>query len=309
MTPIIKKLDIAASNQKQSSIPLTVLIAVRNEEKNIVSCLRCLNRVDQVVVIDSHSIDRTRELAEREGATVYDFEYDGGWPKKRNWALTNIDIRNEWVMILDADEQMTPELFDEISEAIQAPGVNGYFVRWKFEFLGRWMKHCWSHCWMPRLFRHGFGEYEDLGMRGEGGWDAEVHENVIITGRAKRLRNYLEHNAGGDLSFWIRKQNDFSDWRARRTLQQLGEPILSWRDLLRADPVMTRKWLKSVYIRLPMKPTLMFIYLYIIKLGFLDGKPGFYFCRLRSMHELNVCAKMYETQLESLNAKSTAVTK
>jgi glycosyltransferase involved in cell wall biosynthesis len=275
-------------------VPLTVLIGAKNEEKNIVACLRSAARADQLLVVDSRSLDRTRELAEREGAEVYDFDYDGGWPKKRNWALQNLPIRNEWVLILDADERISPELMDEIAESIRTTKLDGFYVRWKFIFLGRWMKHCWNHGWMPRLFRHGMAEYEDLGMRGEGGWDAEVHENVVIRGRSGRLHHMLDHESQQDLSFWIKKQNEFSDWRARRTINQWQEPLPPLRLLLSGDPVRIRKWLKAIYLHLPMKATLMFLWLYFCKRGFLDGVPGYYFCRLRGMHELNVCAKIYE---------------
>lgn len=276
------------------SLPLTIIIPTRNEEKNIAHCLESVQWADQIFVVDSHSQDRTSDIASEYGAQVVNFDYDGGWPKKKNWAIRNLPIRNDWFMILDADERVSPELALEIGGAIRNKDIDGYYIRWKFVFLGRWMRHCWRHGWMLRLVRKGKGEYEDLGMRSEGGWDNEVHENIVVDGGTAKLKNWLTHESNETLSFWIKKQNEFSDWNARRRIAQLGEgmPPFSW--LISPDPLRRRKWLKSFYMRLPFKPVFMFFYLYIFRLGILDGKEGFYFCCLRAVHELNIQAKVFE---------------
>jgi len=147
---------------------------------------------------------------------------------------------------------------------------------------------------MLRLFRKGKGEYEDLGMRGQGGWDNEVHENIIVDGRSGRLHALLLHKTNEDLSFWIRKQNEFSTWNAIRRIQQLRQPMPSLFSLFSGDPLMQRKLLKACFIRLPLRPLVMFLWLYVFKLGVLDGRAGFYFCMLRAIHEFNVAAKVFE---------------
>ncbi len=164
-------------------------------------------------------------------------------------------------------------------------------------FLGRWMKHCWRHGWMLRLVRRGRGEYEDLGMRGEGGWDNEVHEHLLVPGKTARLKSWLRHESRQSLSHWIAKQNEFSDWNAVRRARQLQEGMPPIAHLFARDPLRRRKWLKALYIRLPMKPLLMFVYLYVFRLGCLDGRAGYYFCALRAGHEMNVDAKHYEERL------------
>ena len=278
---------------------ITVLIGTKNEEKNIAECLRSCENFDQIIVIDSQSVDRTEEIALAAGAEVVQYNYDGAWPKKRNWSLRNLPIRNEWVLILDADERVGPELFDEISRVVVAAKEStvGFYMRWRFIFLGRWMKRCWRHGWMLRLFRHGKVEYEDLGLRGEGGWDAEVHENLVpLEGKTEKLRNWLEHDTREDLSFWIRKQNEFSTWNAARRRQQLAESVPALSSLFGRDLQAKRKWLKALFIRLPMRSAVVFFWLYFIKFGFLDGKEGFYFCGLRAMHEFNISAKMFESR-------------
>ena len=278
------------------NIPLTVLVPAKNEEKNIQACLDSVTWADQVFVLDSQSTDRTEELVSAAGRDLVQFRYDGGWPKKRNWGLQNLPIRNEWVLFLDADERVTPELEQDIRWAVQQREYNGFYLKWKFIFLGKWMKHSWSHGWMLRLIRLGTGEYEDLGMRQEGGWDAEVHENVVVEGRCSKLTGLLDHDSQENLSFWVKKQNEFSDWNAKRRIVQLREGIPPIQYLWSGDPSKVRRLLKAVFIRLPFKPALMFVYLYWVKKGFLDGRAGYYFCKLRSMHELNINAKVFELQ-------------
>jgi glycosyltransferase involved in cell wall biosynthesis len=275
-------------------VPLTVIIPVRNEEKNIAECLDSVTWADQVFVVDSQSIDRTEVIAREHGAEVVQFNYDGGWPKKKNWAIRSLPIRNEWFLILDADERVDDDLRREIEQAIQQKDIDGYYIRWKFIFLGRWMKHCWQHGWMLRLVRSGKGEYEDLGMRAEGGWDNEVHENIVVQGKTAKLKSWLIHDSNQSLSYWIAKQNEFSDWNAVRRQKQLADGIPKVASVLSGDPVRRRKLLKAVYLRLPLKPVWLFFYLYVFKLGLLDGKAGFYFCALRATHELTVEAKFFE---------------
>lgn len=218
--------------------------------------------------------------------------------QKKNWAIRNLPIRNQWFLILDADERVDEELKREIEIAINRDDVDGYYVRWKFIFLGRWMKHCWRHGWMLRLVREGKGEYEDLGMRGEGGWDNEVHENIIVEGKTAKLSSWLDHDSNESLEFWIKKQNEFSTWNAIRRKGQLkdGMPLFSF--MWSRDPLQRRKWSKAIYLRLPFKPLLMFIYLYVFRLGLMDGRAGYYFCVLRAVHEVNIEAKVYESELQ-----------
>ena len=245
-------------------------------------------------MVDSHSQDQTAAIARELGAEVVQFDYDGGWPKKKNWAIRNLPIHNPWFLNLDADERVDEALAQEIATVIQRDDVDGYYIRWRFIFLGRWMRHSWSHGWMLRLVRVGKGEYEDLGMRTEGGWDNEVHENIIVNGRTGRLKSLLTHDSNESLSYWIRKQNAFSDWNAARRLRQLEENIPPISNLVSGDPLARRKFLKAVFLCVPFKPAIMFLYLYVVKMGFLDGRAGLYFCALRAAHELNINAKIFE---------------
>lgn len=120
-------------------------------------------------------------------------------------------------------------------------------------------------------------------------------------GKTARLDAWLIHESNESLSYWIRKQNEFSDWNAARRLTQLLEPVPPLTSLLSDDPLQKRRFLKALYLRLPCKPFLMFLYLYVLRLGILDGTAGYYFCRLRAIHEFNIQAKITESRLARLH--------
>src|SRR5436305_6487858 len=120
-----------------SAVPVTVLLAVKNEQENLLRCLAGLDRAERVIVLDSHSADQTLQIAREDGVEVVQFDYRGGYPKKRQWALNTLDIRTEWVLLLDADEFVPPALWDEIAAVVQGQGnACGYFIVKGFHFLG-----------------------------------------------------------------------------------------------------------------------------------------------------------------------------
>ena len=277
------------------SVAVSVIVPTKNEEKNLRECLESLRWASEVFVVDSRSTDRTGAIAVEFGAHLVPFDYDGGWPKKKNWAIRNLPHRNDWILIVDADERVPQELAQEIAATIAAPKADGYYVRWKFVFLGRWMRWCWRHGWMLRLFRKGSGEYEDLGMRGEGGWDNEVHENIVVDGPTAKLSELLLHESREDVAFWIAKQNQFSTWNALRRVRGMSAPApLRW--LAARDPLKRRKALKRLYLAMPFKPLLTFVWLYVVRFGFLDGAAGYRFCLLRACHEAITDAKVMEAE-------------
>src|SRR5208337_1821709 len=134
----IAKTQLATSAGK---LPVSVIVAARNEEKNLPRCLEALRDVGEVYVIDSQSTDATPEIAQSCGAKVVQFHYEGGWPKKRQWAMDTLPLAYDWILLLDADEVLTPELVEEIRRALMNPEVNGYFIRLQMYFLGRVLRH------------------------------------------------------------------------------------------------------------------------------------------------------------------------
>src|ERR1700729_2041985 len=125
-----------------TAMNVSVLIPALNERRHIVDCLASVSWADEVIVVDSNSTDGTQELAQAAGAQVVKFQWNGKFPKKKNWALENIPWKNDWVLILDADERITPELTREIQRTLQSPDHDGYFINRRFMFLDKWIKHC-----------------------------------------------------------------------------------------------------------------------------------------------------------------------
>lgn len=283
---------------KPGTVPVSVLVPTWREQANIAECLRHLQWARELVVVDSHSPDLTVPLAQAFGATVYHFTLGPeGWPKKRNWALEHVPWRNPWVLIVDADEHITPELAHEIAATVRddgAPDVTGYWLNRRFMFLGRWIRHCGYYpSWNLRLFQHRLGRYERIGtMSNTDSGDNEIHEHVVLSeGRAGRLGHDFLHYAYPDLSTWVEKHNRYSSWEAHAMdAGMAGEFEAS----LFAGPVARRRWLKRKARRLPLRPTLRFIYHYILRRGFLDGYPGYVLCRLLAWYEFLSLAKHHE---------------
>ncbi len=291
-----------------NKLSVSVIVPVKNEERNLTACLASVAWADEVWVVDSGSTDRTVELARQLGAQVAQFEYPGGFPKKKNWALTNLPLRNEWVLLLDADERVTSELETEIRELFkQGDLADGYYVNRKLIFLGRWIKHCgWYPSWNLRLFKHRLGRYEKLDAEDvEQAGDVEVHEHVVLDGRAAYLKHDLLHEDFKSIFHFVERHNRYSNWEARVYANfargQRGESNIG--AALFGSPLVRKRFIKHCWARLPFRPLLRFVWMYVFRLGFLDGKPGLIFCMLMTMHEAVIGAKLYERELQAAQAE------
>ena len=209
-----------ASPVPAGKLPVSVIIAARNEAKNLPRCLQALREVGEVYVIDSQSTDDTVEIARSHGAQVVQFHYQGGWPKKRQWAMNTLPIAYDWVLLLDADEVLTPELAHEIRLAIQNPAIDGYSILLRTWFLGRPLRHGDVGLWKLSLFRRGKGRYEcRLKDQNASMADMEVHEHVVVKGATATLRNPLIHHNVESLSRYIQKHDEYSNWESRVLLE------------------------------------------------------------------------------------------
>jgi len=263
---------------------ISVLVPTLNEQRNIADCLGSVSWSDDVVVVDSGSRESTLEAARARGAQIVDFKWNGQFPKKKNWALENVPWKNEWLLILDADERVTPELAEELQATVRQPAADGYFINRRFMFMGRWIKHCGYYpSWNLRLFRHRLGRYERLHSGDTGSGDNEVHEHVVLNGATAYLKHDMLHFAYPDIYTWIEKHNRYSNWEAQvevmgrgaeRGAQDIGHHLAKRRAL--------REWSR----RMPFRPTSRFLYSYILKRGFLDGYAGYVFCRLLASYEM-----------------------
>src|ERR1700745_1635491 len=158
--PNVEELSKSSAAPAGLKLPVSVIVAARNEEKNLPRCLEALRNVGEVYVIDSESTDATPEIARSFGAKVVQFHYQGGWPKKRQWAMENLPLAFDWIFLVDADEALTHELEAEIRQAIKDPNVNEYYVSLRMYFLGRLLRHGGAGFWKLSLFRRGKGGYE-----------------------------------------------------------------------------------------------------------------------------------------------------
>jgi len=272
-------------------VPVSVLIPALNEARNLPRCLDHLTWADEVVVVDSGSQDDTQKIADAYGAAVVQFKWNGLWPKKKNWALANVPFKHEWVLIVDADEWITPELADEIEQAVKNTEHVGYYINRKFIFMGGWIKHCGYYpSWNLRLIRHGCGQYEqltDIGDTSSG--DNEVHEHITPTGPVAHLKNDMLHFAFPTIHTFMEKHNRYSNWEAAVQYNSRLSDSASIGTKLSG-----RRRLKNLSRYMPMRSALRFFYSYILRGGILDGRPGYIFCRLLAMYEYLSVAKYLE---------------
>ncbi|MGO8795537.1 MAG: glycosyltransferase family 2 protein [Candidatus Sulfotelmatobacter sp.] len=305
----------AASEVSTARLPVSVIIPVRNEAKNLPRCLEALKGVGEVYVIDSQSTDETVEFARAHGAHVVQFHYQGGWPKKRQWAMNTLPLAYDWTLLLDADELLTPEVAEEIRSAIansnaQTLAVNGYFIELRTKFLGRVLRHGDVGLWKLSLFRRGQGRFEcrlkdqDASMA-----DMEVHEHVIVDGATARLRHPLIHHNVESLSRYIRKHDEYSNWESRVLSQRNNDADFELPPSLTGTQAQRRRWLKRKLFAVPGSPVLLFLYRYVFRFGFLDGVPGLIYCGFQAVQMFHTKAKIYEKKISQLKSQPEKIEK
>jgi len=277
-------------------LPITILIAARNEAANIARCLQSLHRAERVVVLDSQSTDDTASIAQRLGADIVQFSYTGGYPKKRQWALDTLTFPSPWILLLDADEVVPDELWREIETALSDGDLPAAFlIKKEFHFLGRRFRHGgFSHA-AVLLFRHGHARFEHLLDEIGSGLDMEVHERVIVEGRVGRLRTPLIHEDFKGLEAYRERHHRYATWEAALRHHFLatgtyGKETIQPR--LFGNTQERRRFLKKVVIRLPFEPAVWFAYHYLLRGGFLEGRPGFIACRIRAQYIAEVRTKL-----------------
>ena len=256
-------------------LPLSICIPVRNESGNLPACLQALNgAVDDIVVVDSGSNDGTQEIARELGATLLDFKWDGSFPKKRNWALRNHTFKHPWILFLDADERVTPAFLDELRATLPTTAHTGFWISFDNWFMGHPLKHGDVFSKLA-LFRIGSGEYEKFPEDWWSHLDMEVHEHPLLTGTVGHISGRLEHREDRGLEHYIAKHEAYATWEMNRYrwLQTAGPEERS-----QFTPRQRFKyrhlddwWLGPLY----------FVMSYVVKRGFLDGRAGFTFARLK----------------------------
>lgn len=273
---------------------LSVLILNLNEELNLAACLNSVRWSDDVVVLDSFSTDRSVAIARAHGARVFQRRFDD-FGSQRNYALEKVSFKNRWVFQLDADERFNEKLRSECERVIALDRHSGYAVPNRMIFFGRWIKHCTQYPFpQVRLVKAGeisfakagHGQREDKALRGIGQIDTP----------------YEHLNFSKGLSDWVARHNRYSDEEARFALELRRQP-LEWRNACSRDSLKRKRFLKQVHARLPARWIWKFVYLYILRLGFLDLYPGLVYCVLQGFYDFLIQSKISEL-LKSGNLES-----
>ena len=269
---------------------VSVLICTKNEALNLPGCLESVAWADDVVVFDSFSDDGTVKLAGQLGARVVQRQFDN-FSAHKNWALDHVDFAHEWVLIVDADERVSPALAREIAGAVARPGeICGFYLARQNYFGGTWIRHGgWYPDYNLRLLKRGQGRYEAR----------LVHEHVLLQGPAGHLKNPLIHHDYKGIERYFDRHNLYSSLEAveaRRTQMTPGQ-AQGLPGLLGARGPERRRFLKNLaYRHLPARSLFKFVWMYFIKLGFLDGRLGFRYCLLHTFYEYQVSLKLNELQ-------------
>lgn len=278
---------------------LTIIILTKNEEQNLKKCIASFNGVaKRIVIVDSFSTDNTADVANSLGADVFEHKFENH-AAQFNWAIENVNLDTEWVAKIDADEEFTPELADEINEKLDClpDNVNGVILRRRVYFMGRWLKHGGKYPeLLLRIFRVGHGMSEMKMM----------DEHLIITeGETVNFKNDFLDNNNKSLEWWISKHNWYSnkevlDYQTKKTEETVEDTATS----LQAK---TKRLIKKHgYYSLPkfFRAHLYFIYRYYFRLGFLDGKEGKIYTFLQAYwYRFLVDAKMYECEKNGTEMK------
>jgi len=270
-----------------ATVPVSVLIPTKDEERNIAACIESVAWADDIVVLDSHSTDRTVEIAEAHGARVVKRVFDD-FATHKNWAIDTIAFRNPWLLIVDADEKGSAALAREIMARTRAEPHNGYFVPILVHMWNRPIR-CHYPVYNLRLIRLGKARYERR----------IVHEHMIVEGTTGYLKNHLLNADDKGIERYIDRHNTYSSFEAVETyrlLHGLADEGKIEGSVWRRGPARNRVLKNFAYRHLPARALFVFLWFYVVKRGFLDGRAGFRYCLLRLFYEYEVSLKLKELE-------------
>jgi len=277
---------ISEAGQDGTPPPVSILILTLNEEQNLPSCLEAINWCDDIVVLDSFSNDRTADIAGKSGARVFQRTFDN-FAGQRNFALEQIDFRHEWILHLDADEIVTEALHREIGSVIRNSDFDAYHVPSKMMFMGQWLRYAGMYpSYQVRLTRSPDFRFKQVGH----GQKADIPPEKTGT----LTEPYLHYSFSGGLDDWFEKHNRYSSDEAKAAIAHRRDGRLDLTGLFSSDHSRRRLAIKMLASRLPFRPLMRFLYMYLFRLGFLDGLAGFTYCRLMAIYEFMITSKIRE---------------
>jgi len=268
----------------KNKIAVSVIVSVKNEELNLSNCLEKLNAFSEVIVVDSNSTDKTPIIVNEFNFKLVNFNWNGKFPKKRNWVLENIPLKNNWVLFLDADEILTPQFIEEVSKKIKDKNNSGYWIFYNNFFMGKEQRFGLKMRKLS-LFKKNSGRFEKIDEDMWSKLDMEIHEHPIIKGKVGYIKSTIIHNDFRGLDHFIHKHNQYSTWEAKRYLKNYNFINIKFT---------FRQNIKYFLIWAGVLPLTYFIVTYFFKLGFLDGKTGYYFARYKANYFFQIQTKIIQ---------------
>ena len=264
---------------------ITIVIPVKNEESNLPECLENIKVFRYVVLADSGSTDRTLEIAAEYGREIVQFQWDGKFPKKRNWILRNYKFKTLWVMFLDADERITPAFCEELQKTLPTTQCNAFVCYYDNWFMGRMLRHG-DAMRKTAILRLGTGEYEKINEQGWSSLDMEIHEQLQVEGKVGIIKSRLEHHDKRSLESYYKKHEEYANWEANR-YKALNGDFSKLTNRQRTKYSLIKKWWFGFAY---------FCVCYFLKGGILDGKPGYVFARGKWKYFANIRHKIKDVR-------------
>jgi len=279
---------------------ISILILTKNEQQDLPDCLKSVSWSDDIHVYDSFSSDNTLDIARQHGATITQRQYaetklafGGNEAEHRNWGLNHIPFKHPWVFVIDADERMTPDLITAVHAAALAPKEHVAFqVQRRDFFMGTWLKHVQTSPYYMRLFRPDKMRYERL-----------INPVSIADGSIGKVSGYLDHYPfSKGMDHWINRHNGYSQFEAKQIMnnRKTDQTFSLVKALSASDFHVRRYHQKELFYRIPFRPLIKFLVLYITKRGFLDGKAGFTYAMLQAIYEYFIVLKVQELEMRDL---------
>ena len=270
------------------SVPVSVVVLTRDEQPNIRRCLASVAWADQVVVVDSGSTDGTVPIARSLGAEVVEQPWLG-FSDQRNYALSLPVLRHDWVYFVDADEWVSPQLAREIAGQLTGPVSAGFAHRLRLVFQGKWIRHCgwYRGSWVVRLVDRRYARYDG----------SLVGERVCVDGPVRRMSNDIVDEDGKGLAAWLHKHVRYAELEAQRRSRPvaLSQRVRALRCRSDTRPLLRMMMKDVIFPYVPAKPVALFAYMYVLRLGLLDGRAGLRFCFYHAWYETSVAALQADT--------------
>ncbi|TDH24645.1 glycosyltransferase family 2 protein [Segetibacter sp. 3557_3] len=278
-------------------IDMTIVIPVRNEEKNLAGCLKAIGSdfATEIVVIDSNSTDLTKEIAINHGARFLNFDWNGEFPKKRNWYLRNHAPNTKWILFLDADEYLTESFKTELRRRLSSEQKCGYWLRYSIYFMGKKLQGGYPLRKLA-LFHTSAGEYEKINENNWSKLDMEIHEHPVIMGDLGEIKSQIDHQDYRGIASYITKHVEYAAWEAERFLKTHASSSSAvkwtWKQKLKYR-IMRSVWIGPIF----------FFGSFFFLGGFRDGSRGLAFAILKMSYFNQIYCRIQEKSRQDAISK------